>query len=115
MAETDLSLLDEDEVKITFTWHEKVLSGKEGEIFDRTFYLCDKFGNPLNIHAKMYWMKNAASAEYHSIGKGQSAGPLQKPSFNLQEIVKNTYMPHFESVHNIFENIVITYRVPCVP
>lgn len=56
MAEIDRSLLDEDEVIITFTWHEKVLSGKEGEIFDRTFYFCDKFGNPIKIHAKMLWM-----------------------------------------------------------
>ena len=48
------SILDEDEVNITFTWLEKVLTGKEDNIFDRTFHLCDKFGNPIKIHAKMH-------------------------------------------------------------
>jgi hypothetical protein len=56
MAGIDRSLLDEDEVTITFTWYEKVLSGEEGDIFDRTFYFCDKYGNPTKIHAKMHWM-----------------------------------------------------------
>ena len=60
MAELDRSLLnqsmiEEDEVNITFTWRERVLTGKEGNIFDRTFYLCDKYGNPIKIHAKMHW------------------------------------------------------------
>ena len=59
MAELDRSLLNqsiiEDEVNITFTWRERVLTGKEGNIFDRTFYLCDKYGNPIKIHAKMNW------------------------------------------------------------
>ena len=59
MAELDRSLLNqsiiEDEVNITFTWRERVLTGKEGNIFDRTFYLCDKYGNPIKIHAKMHW------------------------------------------------------------
>ena len=49
------SILDEDEVNITFTWREKVLTGNEGNIFDRTFHLCDKYGNPIKIHAKMHW------------------------------------------------------------
>ena len=59
MAELDRSLLNqsiiEDEVNITFTWRERVFTGKEGNIFDRTFYLCDKYGNPIKIHAKMHW------------------------------------------------------------
>ena len=45
----------------------------------------------------MYRMKNAAFAEYHSIGKGQSAGPLKISSLNPQKVVKNIFVI-FESV-----------------
>ena len=115
MAGTDRSLLDEDEVKITFTWHEKVLSGKEGEIFDRTFYFCDKFGNPIKIHAKMHWMNPSKemliARQIKDANRCKSNCGLTSCTNCLNDMIDNMEDPHSDWISSFPVNNERTFSV----